>query len=612
MLAFAASTFALDCSLSGLADGERGGASGEGGAGGEGGQGGATNTAGASNAGASGAPSSPFTWAHGVVADGSQETFEDSTYAAVRLVSLGDGTVVLAAHLDGQAAWGVDEAGNPVLGGTPGQGPAPRPRLFLVRYRQQDGVVLEQRQFGGNASVYLSSAVSDGRGGIAVGGFFRDGKLDLGGGLVLDNSAEGGAYDGFAVVFNAERHVTGALQVSSSSKATQRVSSLAFADDGALYVAGEFSGDLRVRAFAPGGGSGRAAAGAGGGGGEGGKGGGNEGGNAGAGGGGGEGGQGACDQVVTAAPPADRDAFFLRLERGADGALSCAPSSLHYLGGEGEQSIAALAALPGGRMALGGTWRGGNLDGVTELEDKIANNDAFVLALDAGAVPVWKKPFSFGGNLSSNNERVSALASSGTTLVAVGQWANPSKGKLPGCPVEIGAQQQLDGFALQLDGATGDCSWSASFGSFDAVDGARAVAIDGGGRVIVAGFNAGADRRLSVALSKPARAFSLELPDQAGGQNALVLRFRSGGEWLDGALALNGVGDDVGDSLALADDRLGFFLAGSYVGEPDAFLLSATFADLYVGRLPETFGAGPSPIALPPPPPMAGQGQGAP
>ncbi|MCU0686467.1 MAG: hypothetical protein MUF34_30180 [Polyangiaceae bacterium] len=620
VLAFAVAAAGLDCSLRGLADGERvgtAGVSGEGGqsAGGEAGSGG-----GAGSGGEAGKGPTAFTWALGLSADGTQETFDDDTYAAVRLASLGDGRLALTAHLNGEALWGHDEAGTPVLHGTPSMGMGPRPRLFLATYRQQDGAVLAVHEFGGTASTYVTAMVSDGLGNLAVGGYFRDGTLDLGADLVLDNKETGGA-DGFVAMLDATMRTTWALHVSSSDRSTQRVNALAFGGGGELHVAGEFNGEVRVRAFVPSSARGTfattarpsamvlapqmATAGAGGGesagaGGQGGAGAGGKGGAGGAGGVGGRGGggeSGPCDQQVVAAAPADRDAFFVRIDGATTRAPSCAVASLHYLGGAGEQSIGALAALPRGVVAVGGSWRGGVLDGVTQLEEKLAANDAFVAAFDAAGALAWPKAFSFGGsNVATNNERVVALGFDGASLIAAGTWANPVASKLLDCPVATRTQHQLEGFALGVDATTGKCVWGASFGSFDVADGARALAIDALGRPVLVGFSTG--RELFVTLSKANGDTAIVLPDQASGRNALALRLLGGGGGLDRVLALNGVGDDVFDAVALADDRLDVFVAGSYVAGPDASLPFAGLPDLFVGRLPSAL-LTPAPLAPP-------------
>jgi hypothetical protein len=218
--------------------------------------------------------------------------------------------------------------------------------------------------------------------------------------------------------------------------------------------------------------------------------------------------------------------------------------------------IAAVAAAEGGGAVLGGSF-GGTLRAGAHVVSSGGKADGFVARVSAaGEVRFLVR---MGG---PGADAVRGVAAAGDRLAIAGTFS--AGADLLGAALAAfdPSSPAADGFVAELDAATARPRWAAVFGGKldDAVAG---VAIDGRGRVVVAGVA----RDLVHVGGRDLRA--------QGEADALVAWFGEGGA-PGPAILLGGGGFDGAAAIAAAGDRVvvGAFLAGAFFAGADAQLVA--------------------------------------
>ncbi len=235
--------------------------------------------------------------------------------------------------------------------------------------------------------------------------------------------------------------------------------------------------------------------------------------------------------IIGPVDPAQGDGFLMRLD--ADGELLW----LRQFGGGGLQWATTVAATPGGKIGVGGSFTGQIV--LTEKKiDQPGSNPGFVGMFAADGALLWLS--SFGAGTVVVND-LAATADGG--LVVVGDFIG---GLLLGADVHASAD--LDPFIARFD-AAGQVLWSAAPHG-DGPDGARGVAVGPDGSTTVTGyFQTALDLGGGALMSK-------------GQTDVYVVRYGPGGEHLR-SVGFGGPGQDFGLGAAISPTgRLA--LAGSH------------------------------------------------
>lgn len=438
----AAGVLLLACSLEELSNGQR---PSDGGAGGIGG--GGTMSAGGSGSGGDGGhggiwaggrcrrgpEGSDVTWICGFGNDQDQgETDAGEEITAVRVASAA-GRLAVAASSRGALDVGGDFGPQP---------PALDPALenVIVAALTPEGDPGWSRVLEGSAAQKRIAEVSvspDGR--VAVVGSFAGGGLEAGGQeLIADGT------DGFLYVFEADGSLVGARFFRHRASALlpasdQRAHAVAFDALGSIYVGGELTDTLAMTTA-----------------------------------------DGAESAGCWAEMPLGYlfpQAYVLKLAPD----LSC--SWIEVMSGDLFETgaVRTVAAIPGGGVAAGGSFRGGMRVGDVVLSSNGINEEAFVAELDADGGAIGA--LSFGGG---NDDRVSHLAADGASIYLTGFHRGSSV--VPGCPEALAAAGRREALVARLDRTGGDpiCAWAHSFPSFQTDEG-RGIAL-AAGHVAFAGY----------------------------------------------------------------------------------------------------------------------------
>ena len=215
-----------------------------------------------------------------------------------------------------------------------------------------------------------------------------------------------------------------------------------------------------------------------------------------------------------------------------------------YLGGAGDDEATSIAVGDDGAVHIAGVTTSSDLPlAGTPLQAHAAGGrDAFVVALDPSGTRLDCGTY-FGG---SGDDAARAIALDGSGAVVVtGETTSPD---LPTAnafqPTKAGNQSGgTDAFVVRLEPCASLLSWATYVGG-SGDDGGRAIALDAGGSVYVAGGTASDDF--------PSR--SPAQPSRGGGYDAFVARLdpaRLGPDTLVYATYLGGSRDDVARGIAL-------------------------------------------------------------
>ncbi|WP_147371334.1 SBBP repeat-containing protein [Meiothermus hypogaeus] len=213
--------------------------------------------------------------------------------------------------------------------------------------------------------------------------------------------------------------------------------------------------------------------------------------------------------------------------------------------GTGDRDEANALAVDGQGNVLVAGWVAGALPGQTHL----GVTDAFLRKYDPNGNPIWTRQFG-----TDSAETVSALAVDGQGNVLV---AGDVAGALPG-QTHLGF---FDAFLRKYD-PNGNPIWTRQFGTGDR-DEANALAVDGQGNVLVAGWVAGA------------------LPGQThlGVTDAFLRKYDPNGNpiWTrqfgtDSAETVSALAVDGQGNVLVAGDVAGALPGQTYLGDSDAFL----------------------------------------
>jgi hypothetical protein len=204
-----------------------------------------------------------------------------------------------------------------------------------------------------------------------------------------------------------------------------------------------------------------------------------------------------------------------------------------YLGGSGTDSIQGSTIDSQGNVYITGYTTSSNFPTTTGAYDRTFNgvSDVFVMKMSASGSIIWSTVV--GG---PNNELGIALRVDTQGNVYVGGAAES------GFPTTTGAFQRTHAgggrdaiiFKLSPDGAS--LLWSTYFGSSDAIDGLRDIAIDSAGNVAIAtGFEGG---------TWPSAIASKFVNSPAGAKDAVAALIKSDGTQVLWSRYVGGSGDD--------------------------------------------------------------------
>jgi hypothetical protein len=204
-----------------------------------------------------------------------------------------------------------------------------------------------------------------------------------------------------------------------------------------------------------------------------------------------------------------------------------------YLGGSGTDSIQGSTVDSQGNVYITGYTTSSNFPTTTGAYDRTFNgvSDVFVVKMSASGSIIWSTVV--GG---PNNELGIALRVDSQGNVYVGGAAES------GFPTTTGAFQRTHAgggrdaiiFKLSPDGAS--LLWSTYFGSSDAIDGLRDIAIDSAGNVAIAtGFEGG---------TWPSAIASKFVNSPAGAKDAVAALIKSDGTQVLWSRYVGGSGDD--------------------------------------------------------------------
>jgi|GEM_PF-1407407 len=248
-----------------------------------------------------------------------------------------------------------------------------------------------------------------------------------------------------------------------------------------------------------------------------------------------------------------------------------------------------VAADTAGNVYVAGVFAGtdANFDGGLTLANR-GGTDAFLARYDGAGAAQWVQQI--GGVLDDRANGV-AVDSAGNAYV-VGEFAGTTQ--LPGVSLSTGVSDQ-NAFIARFD-ATGALNWARQAGG-TLPDSARAVTVDAGDRVFVAGYFSGAatfGSETIVSVGNTYDAFLTRLDTNGN----FAFAQQAGGSDLGGDLAL-GVAADAAGNAILA----GYFNGASALG--GASPESAGGEDIFVARFNAFTGDAPPPLAFQPSP--AGQ-----
>ncbi len=221
--------------------------------------------------------------------------------------------------------------------------------------------------------------------------------------------------------------------------------------------------------------------------------------------------------------------------------------------------IAAAAPAPGGAVVLGGSF-GGTLRAGARVVSSGGGADGFLARVSAaGEVELLVR---IGG---PGADAIRGVAAAGDRIAIAGTFS--AGADLLGAALAVldAGSAAADGFVAELDAATARPRWTAAFGGKldDAVAG---VAIDGRGRVVVAGTARGVVRAGGRALIAEGPADALVAWFGEGGAPGPAILLGGGG--FDGAAAIAAVGDRVVVGAFFADDaRIVALDGGAVVAE---------------------------------------------
>ncbi|AKT39255.1 hypothetical protein [Chondromyces crocatus] len=492
------------------------GGGGEAGAGGAGGEGGGPWANGLCS---SGPPGSQVDW---VCHFGNDED-QDWSQSRVRLASHPEGVVLVASTAE------------PIAFGDEPRGDVGRQNVFVVSF-DRDGHPRWSQALTGTATnkSVADVAVSPVDGSIAVAGWYENGNLELDGVAI---AARG--IDGYLFVFEADgtprdarlfREVAGEASIN-----TQRAFSVAFDDAGALYVGGEYRGQLAVRSM-----DGTTDANAG------------------------------CALSSTAAM--NMEGYVLKLEPGVNGGFECAWA--RKIGGALNERTTTVAALPNGGVAAGGYFRNVvTVDTTPPFSYDSPDDDSddgFVLVLgDDGSMQAGG--FVRIGGL--NTDQVTQVRADGDSLHVVGHLSSGST-TMPGCDAIQVRGGDRDAFVAQilLDGAM--CTHATKIASESSDDDGLGVATSAGwvGVVGIAG--------------RDLTAGNVTMPYQGARDGFLMMLDVETGTPMH-ALPVGSLGDDAARAIAPVMGSPAFYVAGMYGGPIDELGLPRPTApeDYFLARV---------------------------
>jgi hypothetical protein len=153
----------------------------------------------------------------------------------------------------------------------------------------------------------------------------------------------------------------------------------------------------------------------------------------------------------------------------------CGPWAIRFGAAGNSVEVRDVAYLPNGNLAIVGSFTGLVQVGPSSLSTT-GGQDIFVANVDAEGNVAWSQRY--GGN--GDDEPFRVAATSGGDIIVVAACQSANIGTL------IGQAGGRDGCVFKVSGANGTAVWATSFGS-NGSDAARALVLDGGGNVLVAG-----------------------------------------------------------------------------------------------------------------------------
>jgi M6 family metalloprotease-like protein len=267
-----------------------------------------------------------------------------------------------------------------------------------------------------------------------------------------------------------------------------------------------------------------------------------------------------------------------------------APQWARKAGGGGlvatDNTATGVAADAAGNVYVAGVFAGtdANFDGGFTLANR-GGTDAFLARYDGAGAAQWVRQI--GGVL---DDRANGLAvdSAGNAYV-VGDFAGTTQ--LPGVTLSTGVSDQ-NAFIARFD-AAGTVNWARQAGG-TLPDAARAVSVDAGDRVFVAGYFSGAATFGSETIVSVGNTFDAFLARLDTNGNFAFAQ-QAGGSDLGGDIALGVAADAAGNAILT-----GYFNGASALG--GASPESAGGEDIFVARFNAFAGDAPPPLAFQPSP----------
>jgi hypothetical protein len=225
-----------------------------------------------------------------------------------------------------------------------------------------------------------------------------------------------------------------------------------------------------------------------------------------------------------------------------------------------------------------------NFDGGLPVANR-GGTDAFLARYDGAGAAQWVRQI--GGPLDDRANGV-AVDSAGNAYV-VGEFAGTTQ--LPGVTLSTGVSDQ-NAFIARFD-AAGTVNWARQAGG-TLPDSARAVSVDAGDRVFVAGYFSGAATFGSETIVSVGNTFDAFLARLDTNGNFAFAQ-QAGGSDLGGDIALGVAADAAGNAILT-----GYFNGASALGgvSPE----SAGGEDVFVARFNAFTGDAPPPLAFQPSP----------